>query len=130
MSLEEKVSGIDKRLSVVENKTDEHSKLFEKQVEKNDNQVELNTILKMHLEENKENRIQMKKFGDTLDKVNINLTHLNTKQETLDERVTGIESTINESKKSAFKLILSSLKYVGSIAIGIGIAYIYKKLGL
>jgi predicted nuclease with TOPRIM domain len=110
---------VEERLSKLEVKVEEHSKLLDKQQERNDNQTELNTILKMNVE-------QMKKFGDTLDRVDTNLTNLNNNQMQLGERVTEIEGFLSKQKFS----MTDVLKYIGAIVGGILLAWIYIKLGL
>ncbi|PLR99657.1 hypothetical protein [Bacillus sp. T33-2] len=114
------------RLTKVETKLEEHSKLLEKQQDRNNSQVELNTLLKIQIETSKEQSKQMEKFGDTLDRVNINLTNLNSKQELLDERVTGIEGNLSKQNLNLIDII----KYIGATGIGIAVAYLYVTLGL
>lgn len=86
------------RMTAVEVKVDDHEKKLAKQEEKNDSQIEMNTLLKMQIEVNKEQNQQMKLFGETLTKVNENLTGLNTGMHDLNTRVTEIENN-QESKK-------------------------------
>ncbi|MNG33772.1 hypothetical protein D3C84_1200960 [compost metagenome] len=68
----------------------------------------------------------MEQFGVTLTKVNDNLTNLNSKQELLDERVTGMEGNLNKQNLS----IIDIVKYIGATGIGLVVAWIYMKLGL
>jgi chromosome segregation ATPase len=119
----EELSG---RVSVLENKVEEHSKLLDKQQERNEGQTEMNTLTKIYIEESKETRRQMQKFSETLDKINKNLDNLNSKQELLDERVTGIESTISKQTFS----IIDVLKYIGAIVAGLIVGYIATRLGI
>lgn len=86
------------RIATLESKVNEHGRKLEKQEEKNETQIEIHTILKMQVETNKEQSKQMIKFGETLDKVNENLTGLNTGMQDLNNRVTEIENN-QESKK-------------------------------
>lgn len=111
------------RLARIETKLDEHDKLLQKQQEKNDHQTELNTILKMNIE-------QMKKFGETLERVDANLTNLNNNQLKLSDRVSDIENTLSEAKKDRKGLIKSIASYLGTALGSLAVAYILYKLGI
>lgn len=108
----------------------EHSKQLEKQQEKNDLQVEMNTLLRMQIEANEKQNLQMEKFGNTLDRVDKNLTNLNANQSLLDERVSGIENTLQESNINPMGVVKGSIKYVATGIGGIIIAYLLYKFGL
>lgn len=125
------------RIATIEAKVDEHSRLLEKQQEKNESQVELNTLLKMQIDLNKEQQIQMSKFGDTIEKVNINLTSLNETQKQfqteltqINTRVGAIEDSSDNNKIEPIKLFLKILGWAALVVGGIISAYIYKGLGL
>jgi predicted Holliday junction resolvase-like endonuclease len=107
------------KVAKLEIKVEEHSKLLEKQQNRNDAQTELNTILKMNVE-------QMKKFGDTLERVDLSLNNLNNSQQQLGDRVSEIEGFLSNQKFS----MTDVLKYLGAIVGGIILAWIYVKLGL
>jgi predicted nuclease with TOPRIM domain len=117
---------LNERVAKLEIRVEKNSKLLEKQQERNDTQTELNTLLKLQIEANNEQNKQMERFGDTLIKVNQNLDNLNSKQELLDERVTGIESNLNKQNFN----IVDVIKYVGATGLGLVVAWIYMKLGL
>jgi predicted Holliday junction resolvase-like endonuclease len=106
------------RVRVLETKVEDHDKKLDKQQERNDIQTELNTILKMNVE-------QMKRFGETLDKIDINLTNLNNNQINLGQRVTEIEGFLSNQKFS----ITDVLKYIGAIVGGLIVGYISTKIG-
>jgi DNA repair exonuclease SbcCD ATPase subunit len=125
------------RLTKVETKVEEHEKKLEKQQDKNDVQTEWNTLLKMQIETNKNQEKQMEKFGDTLDRVNENLTNLNISQQQMKQdmseigsRVTDIEKNQEEIKIDPLQLFKGILSYIatgiGSIAIAVVIWYFTK----
>jgi predicted nucleic acid-binding Zn-ribbon protein len=117
---------INQKVARLETKVEEHEKLLQKQQERNDTQTELNTLLKMQIEANKEQNETLQKFSDTLVKINKNLDNLNSKQELLDERVTGIEDSLSKQNFS----IVDVIKYIGAAGIGLILAWIYTKLGI
>ncbi|MED3792313.1 hypothetical protein AB1L07_01780 [Niallia alba] len=125
------------RIATIETKLKEHDKQLEKQQEKNETQVELNTLLKMQIDLNKEQQIQMNKFGDTIEKVNTNLTSLNETQKqfqselsVINTRVGAIEESSEKNKIDPMKLFLKILGWSALVVGGIISAYIYKGLGL
>jgi chromosome segregation ATPase len=135
--LDEKVSNLDNRLSIMESKMDEHSKILNAQIEKNETLVRIETLMARQIDDSQKRDQQMEKFESTLLKVNENLTNLNNSQqklgehqEKLGERVSSIENAIEDTKKNRIKTIINSLKYIGTLLVGFGIAYLYKKLGL
>jgi TolA-binding protein len=118
------------KVAVLENTVDKHSKLLDKQQERNDVQTELNTLTKVFIEESKETRKQLQKFSETIDRVNENLTHLNISHQQMKQdmneigsRVSDIEKGQEESKIDPNALFKSILSYVmtgiGSIAIAL-----------
>ena len=121
---------LNEKVARLEVTVQEHSKQLEKQQDKNDLQVEMNTLLKMQIESNKKQNEQMDKFGETLVKVNENLTSLNSKQSLLDERVTGIEDTLQESNINTVSIFKGILKYVVTGVGSIILAYLLYKFGL
>jgi hypothetical protein len=79
----------------------------------------------------------MEKFGDTLDRVNENLTNLNISQQQMKQdmseigsRVTDIEKNQEDIKIDPLQLFKGILSYVatgiGSIAIAVAIWYLTK----
>lgn len=125
------------RIATIETKLKEHDKLLEKQQEKNESQVELNTLLKMQIELNKEQQTQMNKFGETIDKVNTNLTNLNTTQSQLQSELTQINTRVgaieesNENNKiDPSKFWKWALPSLGGIIITVVTAYLLIKFGL
>lgn len=125
------------RIATIETKLKEHDKQLEKQQEKNETQVELNTLLKMQIDLNKEQQVQMNKFGDTIEKVNTNLTSLNETQKqfqselsVINTRVGAIEESSEKIKIDPMKLFLKILGWSALVVGGIISAYIYKGLGL
>jgi hypothetical protein len=114
------------KVSVLENKVIEHTRLLEKQQDRNDSQTELNTLLKLQMETSKEQQKTLDKFADTLERVNMNLTNLNNSQQQLGERVTEIEGFLSGQKFS----MTDVLKYIGAIIGGIILAWVYIKLGI
>lgn len=128
---------LNEKVAKLEVTVKEHSKQLEKQQDKNDIQVETNTLVKMYIESVNALKDQMEKFADTLIKVNKNLDNLNsnqeqlnTNQQTLTSRVDGIEETLEESKIDPMKLFKSILAYIATAIGGIILAYILFKLKL
>jgi hypothetical protein len=132
---------IEERLTKVETIQEQHTKLLNAQIEKNEALVRLTTLVERQMEDSKERdrrqeirdekqNEQMEKFSETIVKINENLTNLNSKQEHLDQRVNGIESTLKETRKNRKQTILNSLKYIGSVVVGLGLAWLYKKIGI
>lgn len=124
------VDELKERVAILEKTVQEHSKLHEKQNDKNDILIEMKTLLRMQTEINTEQKDQMKAFGITLNKVNDNLTHLNSKQALLDERVNGIEETLQSQKIDPIKLFKSVLSYIVTGISSIVISYLIYKLGI
>jgi septation ring formation regulator EzrA len=137
------------RVAKLEVLVDEHGRKLQTQEEKNADQIELNTILKMYAESQKELVDSMNRFDKTLDKVNINLDGLNKKFEgidqrveklednkndhvieKLDERVSGIEVTIQETKKTKLGILKYIVTSAATVAITLLIAYLSIRLGL
>lgn len=110
---------LQQKVAKIEVKVEEHSRLLDKQQERNDTQTELNTILRMNAE-------QMKKFGDTLERVDTSLNNLNNNQQLLGERVTEIEGFLSKQKFS----LVDVLKYIGAIVGGLVVGYVATKLGV
>lgn len=106
------------RLTKVETKIEEHSLLLLKQQEKNELQTELNTILKLNAE-------QMKKFGETLERVDTSLNNLHSQQQQLGTRMTEIEGFLSNQKFS----VTDVLKYIGAIVGGLVVGYIATLIG-
>lgn len=121
---------LSERIVQLEVKVNRHDKMLEEQSEKNETQIETNTLVRMYVETTKQLTEQMDKFSDTLIKVNENLTNLNSKQELLDERVTGIEFNLNENKIDPMKIFVRILAYGGTLIGGIIAAWLYMQLGL
>lgn len=121
---------INEKVAKLEVTVNEHSKQLEKQQEKNDTQVETNTLVKMYIESVNALKEQMEKFADTIVKVNKNLDNLNNNQSVLDERVSGIESTLKESSIDTMSVFKGVLKYVATAVGSIILAYILFKFGL
>jgi hypothetical protein len=100
------------RLAVLEQRVEEHGIKLAKQEDKNESQIELNTLLKLQIETSKEHSKQMEKFGDTLDRVNDNLTGLNTGMQDLNSRVTEIENNQDEKKIDLGQLAKNTILYL------------------
>lgn len=116
---------------------EEHAKLLNSQIEKNETLVEMKTLIKRQIEDSEKRDNQMEKFSDTLNKVNENLTNLNINQQQMKvdmseigSRVTDIEKFQEEGKIDTAKLIKGILSYVatgcGSVAIAVVIWYLTK----
>jgi chromosome segregation ATPase len=129
------------RVRVLETKVEDHDKKLNAQSEKNETLTRLATLMELQMEEAKEKERRqeirddkqnksMERFGETLLKVNENLTSLNNKQESLGTRVAEIEGTLSEQKIDTFKLVKGILSYIatglGSIAIAVAIWYLTK----
>lgn len=121
---------LQERVAQIEVKILEHEKKLNAQTEKNEFQIEMNTLLKMQIEANKEQNKQMEKFAATLDKVDDNLTNLNNNQRALQnemveigERVEIIEQKSEQSKIDPITLFKGILSYlatgIGSIVIAV-----------
>ncbi|AZV43748.1 hypothetical protein BAOM_3139 [Peribacillus asahii] len=89
------------RLSKLEAKVENHSKQLDIQATKNDLQVEMNTLLKMQIESNEKQNVQMEKFAETLDRVDENLTNLNVSQQRLQSEVIQIGNRVEDIEKKA-----------------------------
>lgn len=111
------------RLAKLEVKVEEHERKLLAQEEKNESQLELNTILKLQLEENKENRKQITKISETLEKIN-------NSQEKLSSRVEDIESTLQDQKRTRTDIVKGISKYILTAIGGMIVAYFSIKLGL
>ncbi|MED3562234.1 hypothetical protein [Bacillus xiapuensis] len=125
------------RLTKVETKVEEHDKKLNAQESKNETLTKLTILMERQMDDTKERERkqeirdekqnkQMESFGQTLIKVNENLTNLNSKQTMLDDRVTGIEGTLS---KQSFSMI-DVLKYLGATIAGLAVGYIAMKLGI
>jgi chromosome segregation ATPase len=90
---------------------------------KNESMVEFKTILKMQMEVNKEQNIQMKEMSKTLNNVNTNLTELNTSSQQLNSRLTDVEETLDANK-------IDIVKWIKNASWLIFIAFVLWKLGL
>jgi predicted nucleic acid-binding Zn-ribbon protein len=125
-----KVSKIEATISKMETIIDEHSRLLDRQQNKNEVQTELNTLLRLQIEANKEQSKQLEKFGDTLDRIDTNLTNLNNSQQSLGERVSEIEGIMSDQKIDTVKLVKSIFAYVLTAAGGILLTILYIRIGL
>lgn len=96
------------------------------------NQDALTTTLKTLVSDNKE---QLSKFGNTLDRVNSNLTNLNNKSDNMQKDLNKFESELENVKDSHQKLVdngkfdiknfmfQEAPKYIGLAVIGFLLAY-------
>lgn len=125
------------KVAKLETKVEEHDRKLDAQIEKNESLTRLTTLMERQIEDSKERERrqeirddkqnkQMEQFGITLINVNQNLTNLNSKQELLDDRVTGIEGTLSKQQFS----IVDVLKYIGAAIGGLVVGYIGLKIGL
>lgn len=116
---------------------EEHAKLLNSQIEKNETLVEMKTLIKRQIEDSEKRDKQLEKFSDTLSKVNDNLTNLNISQQQMKEdmgeigsRVSDIEKFQEEGKIDTAKLVKGVLSYIatgiGSIGIAVAIWYLTK----
>lgn len=90
---------------------------------KNESMVEFKTILKMQMEINKEQNVQMKEMSKTLNNVNTNLTELNTSSQQLNSRLTDVEESLDANK-------IDIVKWIKNASWLIFIAFVLWKLGL
>jgi chromosome segregation ATPase len=125
------------RLTRVETVQEEHKKLLNSQIEKNESLIEIKTLLARQIEDSKKRDEQMEKFEATLLKVNENLTNLNNNQQQMKqdmneigERVSDIERHQEEHKIDPVKLFKGILSYVVTGVGSIIIAYLLWKLGI
>jgi chromosome segregation ATPase len=135
MGLED--TSVNERLTKLETKVEEHSKLLDKQQDRNEILIEMKTLLKMQTDVNSEQNKQMKEFNDTLQNVNENLTNLNISQQQMKidmneigNRVEEIEKKADEHKIDPMKVIKQFLSYLATAVGSIAIAYIIWKLGI
>jgi chromosome segregation ATPase len=130
-----------RKVTRLETKVEEHDRKLDAQVEKNESLTRLATLMQLQMEESKERERrqeirddkqnkQMEKFSETLTKVNDNLTNLNTKQQSLTDRVSEIEGTLSGQKIDIVKLLKGMLSYLLTAAGGGVVLYIYIKLGI
>lgn len=135
------MSSTEQRLAKLETKIDDHSKLLEKQSDKNDTLTRLVTLFETQESANKERELrqeqrdkkqqeQLDKFGNAMEEVVVSLSNINQSQQQLGERVTEIEGTLSQQKIDPIKLFKSILRYVATAGAGIVVAWIYIKLGL
>jgi hypothetical protein len=115
------------RLARVETKQENHERLLNSQMEKNDLLTKMSTLVEMQVEVNKEQSATLKNIND-------NLTNLNNKHDKLGERVSEIETSLNDDKRTKRERINGVLKYVGTsigtLVVTLLIAYLSVKLGL
>jgi hypothetical protein len=136
------------RLKKVETIQEEHTKLLDAQISKNEALTRLTVLMERQMEDNKEREKrqdlrdkkqnqQMDKFSETLVNVNNNLTNLNTNQQQMKQdmneigtRVSDIERLQEEQKIDPVKLFKAILSYIatglGSIGIAVAIWYLTK----
>lgn len=112
------------RLTKVETVQKEHERKLNSQLEKNETLIEMKTLMAIQIEDGKKRDTQMEKFEGTLLKVNENLTNLNNSQQQLGNRVSDIESTLNEQKVDPVKLFKSILSYFATSMGSIAVAYL------
>jgi arginine deiminase len=110
---------------------EEHAKLLNSQIEKNETLVEMKTLIKRQIEDSEKRDKQMEKFSDTLSKVNDNLTNLNISQQQMKEdmgeigsRVSDIEKFQEAGKIDTDKLVKAILSYLATGLGSIAIAYV------
>jgi chromosome segregation ATPase len=135
MGLEE--TAVNERLTKLETKVEEHTKLLDKQQDRNEILIEMKTLLKMQTDVNAEQNKQMREFSTTLNNVNDNLTNLNISQQQLKtdmneigNRVEEIEKKADEHKIDPMKIFKSIMLYLGTAVSSILIAYIIWRLGI
>lgn len=121
------VEDIYERLTALEVRVDAHGIKLSKQEEKNESQIELNTLLKLQIETSKEHAIQMRKFGETLDRVDANLSGLNSGMQDLNSRVTEIENNQDEKKIDIVQFAKNTILYLIPSLL---LAWIIFELGL
>jgi chromosome segregation ATPase len=142
MALDE--TTVNERITKLETKVEEHTKLLDKQQDRNEILIEMKTLLQMQTDVNAEQNKQMREFGTTLNNVNDNLTNLNISQQQfktdmneiktdmneIGSRVEEIEKKADEHKIDPVKVFLKILGFIGTIVGGAIAAYVYIKLGL
>jgi hypothetical protein len=128
---------VNERLTKLETKVEEHTKLLDKQQDRNEILIEMKTLLKMQTDVNVEQNKQMKEFNDTLQNVNENLTNLNINQQQMKidmneigDRVEEIEKKADEHKIDPMKVVKSVMSYLGTAVGSIIVAYILWKFGI
>jgi DNA-directed RNA polymerase specialized sigma subunit len=123
----EKLTEIEKSISKIETKIEEHDKLLQKQQDKNESQTELNTILKMNVE-------QMKKITEAIERMDSSISNLGNKQDNFNERLTDVESNIkeqnNEQNINTNKVFKGILLEVGRGIATIIVMYMLLRFGI
>lgn len=128
---------LNERMTRVETIQEEHKKLLNSQIEKNESLIEIKTLLARQIEDSRKRDDQMDKFELTLTKVNDNLTNLNHSQQQMKSdmgqistRVSDIERNQVEQKIDPIKLLKGILSYIATGIGSIAIAYILWKFGI
>ncbi|MEK4824650.1 hypothetical protein NSS71_08825 [Niallia sp. FSL W8-0951] len=121
---------LESKVAVLESSVKEHDTLIKKQIEKNESQIELNTIFKMQVDSNV-------KITETLNNINSNLTSLNHAQQELrtdlgeiNTRVGAIEQAADETTIKPSKILKWAFTGIGAIIITLITYYLSVKFGL
>jgi septal ring factor EnvC (AmiA/AmiB activator) len=121
---------LEAKVAVLENTVKEHDIIIKKQIEKNESQIELNTIFKMQVESNVQ-------ITETLNNINNNLTNLNHAQQELrtdlgeiNTRVGAIEQASDENTIKPTKLLKWAFTGLGAIIVTLATYYFASKFGL
>lgn len=125
---------------MVENNTSRivnHAIRMEKLESNTDVLVRLSTLMEVQTEMNKQQNEQMGRFGNTLDSVDRNLTHLNGTSDQLKSsigdlggRISSIEETQNSHKIDVPKLLTKIFIGIAMISVALLSAYVLKVTGL
>lgn len=128
---------LNERMTRVETIQEEHKKLLNSQIEKNESLIEIKTLLARQIEDSRKRDDQMDKFELTLIRVNDNLTSLNHNQQQIKNdmgeistRVSDIERNQEEQKIDTSKLMKTILRECGKGISTIVVAYLLYKWGI
>lgn len=127
---------LNERVAKLEGRVDNHERSIQSQIDKNESLIKLTAIMELQTKSNEKQNVQLEKFGETLNRVDINLTNLNNSQQQLQKEVVAIGSRVevieqkaDENKLDPFKLFLKVLGWVGGIFSALFIAYLAYKFG-
>lgn len=121
--MQEKKTG--ERLAVLEQKVetsnkriDNHTSRIEKLESNNDVLIRLSTLMEVQTEMDKQQNEQMEKFGEVLNSVNSNLTHLNQTSDQLKSNVGVLSGRIESIEKSQEDYKIDVPKLFTNIVVG------------
>lgn len=127
---------LNERVAKLEIRVDTHERSILAQTDKNESLAKLATLMELQILANDKQNIQLEKFGETLNRVDDNLSSMNVTQQQLQRevvqigsRVEVIEKKADENKVDKFNLFLKGLAWVGGFATTLILGYLFYKFG-